>query len=392
LHVEAPDPEFGPTAGAQTALRPGDGITLAPEDWPKHPYGYLIGGAARASTRARLIALFARGSAPYRIRAVWTPETAGPVPPWDVPFLVAAYSRRVYVGVRIAAGIAGVGVILLGTVIALIAAQGERMPVVGLATLGVPFVAPLVIALGRVLTLRRSARLLMAEPEMHRELIAMARGPHARTAVALVVAWSVILAATLAVGTSVSVAAAGMLKTDAARPQLWRWLTARFVHYGVGDLLLDSSIVLAWGAWAEALCGRARVGIVLLAAMIGGGAASWGAWTTVPSVGALPPLIGLVGFVLVVGCRRRSHVPLGFATFALGSVATLLLCGLAFSRLLDFVANVGGLGTGCVLGTFLAPRDPGQESATAPLIRGLGVAAWSVIGAGAVAALCVVLA
>jgi membrane associated rhomboid family serine protease len=125
--------------------------------------------------------------------------------------------------------------------------------------------------------------------------------------------------------------------------------------------------------------------------MIGSGAASCGVWTTVPSFGALPALIGLVGFVGVVGWRRRRHVPHGLATFALGSAAWLLLLGLLEAPFLDFVADAGGLATGCVLGTVLAPERPGRAVATAPLVRGLGVAAWSVHGASAAAAMCVVL-
>jgi hypothetical protein len=152
-----------PGAPASPAERRPGPDAASTVDHETHDYGYVTGKTARPSSREKLVQIFSRGALHGNIDLVWTPETGGPVPPWDVPFLVEAFTERVRRGLRLALLYTGLGLLMAGVFLLPTWLHGERAPWVFLVLLGLHFITTLVVAVARVLTIRQSARALMAE-------------------------------------------------------------------------------------------------------------------------------------------------------------------------------------------------------------------------------------
>src|SRR5204863_2387757 len=85
--------------------------------------------------------------------------------------------------------------------------------------------------------------------------------------------------------------------------------------------------------------------------------------TAVTSIGASGGIMGLVGFLAVIGLRRRHVVPRGFLKAIAMSVALTAGTGLVAHQFIDNAAHAGGLVGGLLLGAVYVTRPrggPGQ--------------------------------
>jgi membrane associated rhomboid family serine protease len=106
---------------------------------------------------------------------------------------------------------------------------------------------------------------------------------------------------------------------------------------------------------------RALLPLVTLVTILTGGLVGYALGPDLPMVGASGGLLGLIGFLTVVGFRRRSRVPHGFAVAMLKDVAFVAAVGAVGFRFIANAGHLGGLLGGLALGALLVPRPNGEE-------------------------------
>lgn len=351
---------------------------------PPGPYGYVAGGVPVPMERDALLSLCLGSNRP---EGVWTPETGGVVPPFEVPWIFAAalaparakaYERLKATGFML--GLWGV----LGLVIVLSAPGALRSgPPLLLILSGVWFGQAL-------LEHRRLQRLtpaaFVAQLDELRALPKWRAGTPLFTRALAAAIGAVALAQVLSPGSSAD--AAGLVKDAVRHGEWWRLLTAPLLHGGVLHLLFNTMALLALGEMVERLAHRAYLPLVFLVAALAGGAGSFVVFPHAPSVGASGGIMGLIGFTLVLSLRRRELLPRKLAKSLLADVGWVAAMGLAGYRYIDNGAHAGGLLAGALLGLLLVPRGgdaPHWEPP--PAVRVAGWASLAVVAASAAAAI-----
>ena len=138
--------------------------------------------------------------------------------------------------------------------------------------------------------------------------------------------------------------------------QVYRFLTAMFLHAGIAHLLNNMLILLAAGQLIEDAFGRLRFSILYLLAGVGGGIASmWYSYESnrmYSSVGASGAIFGLIGaLIFLVIANRGAYNGIGI-TRIIFAVGFSIYLGISSSGV-DNAAHIGGLVTGFVLAAIL---------------------------------------
>jgi len=189
-------------------------------------------------------------------------------------------------------------------------------------------------------------------------------------------------------GLDASVARAALVKPLVLQGQWWRLLTGPMMHGNAIHIFFNLGAWVALGPTVERTAGRRVLAPVFLLAALAGSLFSLFLLPGVPSVGASGGIMGLVGFLVVVGLRRRHILPPSFAASMVRTVALVAAMGILTWAFIDNAGHLGGLLGGMALGLVLVPageeRLPLEEtpaSAVADALALLGVAAacgWSV--------------
>jgi MYXO-CTERM domain-containing protein len=131
--------------------------------------------------------------------------------------------------------------------------------------------------------------------------------------------------------------------------QWWRLLTAEMLHGHWLHVILNVLSLLAVGRLLEVHASPVYVSTVFLLSAAAASTASLflarGA-----SVGASGGIMGLIGFLAVLGYRRRRAVPRGFMKAISLSIALTAGAGIVAYEVVDNAAHLGGLLAGVVLG------------------------------------------
>jgi membrane associated rhomboid family serine protease len=162
-----------------------------------------------------------------------------------------------------------------------------------------------------------------------------------------------------------------------ASGEVWRLLTAAFLHGSVLHLLLNMYAVYLFGPPLEQAFGRVRFVVLYLVSALGGSAASYAfSPPLTPSLGASGAVFGLLGAFLVVSRKLGRD-----ASFLYVLLAVNLAFGF-FAANIDWKAHLGGLAAGVLTGIALvyAPRE------RRTLVQAAGAAAVVVIVLAAVSA------
>lgn len=188
--------------------------------------------------------------------------------------------------------------------------------------------------------------------------------------------------------------AGGMRDKAMDRGELWRLVSAAFLHADGLHLLVNAIAIIVLGRVCEAVFGPVRLLWLFLSAAILGSAFSWLLGGTPLSVGASGGAFGMLGAVVVFGWRHRDDLPaeMGrtFRWIALGWVGLNVLLGVVAELLygasfLDHAAHVGGLLGGCLIamvsGNVVTRTDPPRRGMTAGLAALCGLLmAWALLG------------
>ena len=339
-------------------------------------YGYHTGEKACSCSREKLVA---RCTAVPATPLVWTPD--GAMRPEEVPFLVDELARhqlkRSERELRWCS--AGLLVSLAGY------ALGSRWLGFGSLLLLVP--AFLAAGVTAALHGRREARRMDAQAfprarawARHAEWIKAQPAHFTHALLGLLVA---MFLAQLFAHPRTSIELAGLVKPAVRNGEAWRLLTATLLHGSIVHIWMNGGALAATGRLIEVHSRREHVPLVFLVSALAGSAASVLLYPNATSVGASGGLMGMTGFLLVLGYRRRDTLPPGFASLVLVTIAATAVLGVVGFAFIDNAAHLGGLLAGVALGHVLERRgaiDPGRSAAT----RLLGYASAAVLLGGAV--------
>jgi len=185
--------------------------------------------------------------------------------------------------------------------------------------------------------------------------------------------------------------AAALVKVAVRDGELWRLLTAGYLHGGILHFFLNFGALLWLGQLVETHANRAALGLVFLLTIVTGNIASTLLMPDTLALGASTGLMGLIGFLAIVAWRRRERVPAGLLRTILTNVAIIGSIGVIGSGVIDNAGHFGGLIGGLLLGVLITPAvRPGEGVGWAPSralqIAGTGSLAILVAGAAATAA------
>ena len=349
---------------------------------PEH--GYVVRGVRHGCGREELI-VRCRAPRPH-VDVVWVPEFPRLLPPAEVPWLLEAVRERTRENLRYNVRNGFTQLFVWAALAALWFFGGTPAPllVVIVLMMGVvPIVQP---ALG----LRRLDR----DPDGYtREQAGILRYQmwlgtrRAVATAALLGCLVVVFAAQLYAGVGRSVALAGLVKSNVRDGEVWRLLTCALLHGNALHLAFNGFALLALGRLVEMHGDPFHLPTVFLFSALCGSAASL-YLTPATSVGASGGIMGVVGFLAVIGLRRRNVVPRGFLRSIAMSVALTAATGLVAHEYIDNAAHAGGLVGGLLLGAVYVTRHSGAAGqfrlAPSPLAKVAGaIAATGIVVATA---------
>lgn len=363
-------------AGAEDAPRERGHVRLPPSD-----HGYVTAdGAVVAADRDTLLRMSLSGQPPA---GVWTPETRGVVPTYQVPWiferLMEPARKNAWGQVQATGFLAALATVVGGV------AWFQAPP----GTSGGPplLLVIAVIWFARSLLDHRRLRRMTAD-DFAAEIEEARRLPGARTGTpvftrALAAIIGVVAAGQMLSIGSASMDAAGLVKAAVRAGEWWRLFTAPLLHVNPIHLGFNGMALLGLGALVERYANRAYVPLVFLLTALAGGLGSF-VYTDGTSVGASGGIMGLVGFALVLSLRRRALLPRSLTQDMLANVVWIAVMGLMAYQYIDNGAHAAGLLAGALLGWLLVPRGgdtPHWEAG--PATRVAGWASMGVLAASA---------
>lgn len=309
-----------------------------------------------------------RAAQPH-VDLVWTPEAPRLLPPGEVPWLLDAVLERTRRNLQYNVK-NGLGLLAIWTALAVVYALGGTP---------IPLLLVIVLMLGVVPVVQPAAGLwrMRKNPVGYaREQASILRyqmwlGTRRATATWALGACLIVAAlAQLYVGTryvplgsamGLTVPVAGLVKEKVADGEVWRLLTAALMHGHPMHFAFNFFALLALGRLVEMHGHPVYLPVVFLFAAL---CASTFSFYLAPaaSVGASGGIMGLVGFLAVVGVRRRHVVPRGFMKSIALSVALTAATGLVAHQYIDNAAHAGGLVGGLMLGAaYVGRRATGDD-------------------------------
>jgi len=155
--------------------------------------------------------------------------------------------------------------------------------------------------------------------------------------------------------------------------QLWRLITAGFLHGGISHILMNSWVLFDLGAEVEQIYGTSRLIVFYFFSTVTGFFLS--SITGQTSVGSSAGIFGLLGAMIAFGVTDKSA--LGAQVKALYTRWLMYMLALSFLPMLipmgfriDYFAHIGGLAGGFVAG-YLASTPRARLMWKEPLIRTL---------------------
>lgn len=149
---------------------------------------------------------------------------------------------------------------------------------------------------------------------------------------------------------------AGLVKSAVREHhQWWRLFTAPFLHGSLLHFLFNASALVGLGRLVEALAGWTRLALVFAISALGGSLLSLYLMPHATSVGASGGLLGLIGFLLVLGYRRKALLPPEFVRLFVMNVALVVVMGIVARGVIDNAAHLGGFLCGVLAGALMVP-------------------------------------
>jgi len=327
---------------------PGDRPTWeAPDAFPDRPptgsYGYKQGRKLRRCSQLELVDVCSKDMIPP-VRLVWTPDTPYLVPPHEVPFLFDALRSKTHGNSKLNLG---VGLFLAVLLLPRLLSGGELPIKFFDAIIAVVCIVTGIVGLWRVRTLTRVDMAHEARQARFDAWVAMQRRGYTPVLAMVLVAVFVVQ---LFTGLVESVEAAGLVKPAVHSGQLWRLVTCAMLHGCIPHLYFNVIALVILGRQVETLTRGPMLAIVFLFSALIGSIFSLYLMPNATSVGASGGLLGLIGFLAVLGYRCRRILPPGFLRSMLISIVLIAAIGVMGYQFIDNAAHFGGLVGGACVG------------------------------------------
>ena len=311
-------------------------------------------GVRQGCTREELIAR-CRAGVPH-VDLVWVPEYPRLLPPAEVPWLLDAVRQRLAENLRYNVK-NGLGQLVIWTIVGF--ALGMPLPLLAIIVTMMG-VLPAVQPLWGLWRLRRDPD---GYPREQAGILRYQMWLGTRRATATMILGGCLILVGLAqlyVGIDRSILVAGLVKPLVREGQAWRLLTATLLHGHLIHFAFNFFALMALGRLIE-MHGHALYlsTVFLFSALCGSALTYW--LTPATSVGASGGIMGMIGFLAVIGLRRRQVVPRGFLKSMAVSVALTAATGLVAHQYIDNAAHGGGLLGGVMLGAVYVTRRPSRS-------------------------------
>ncbi|MFH1227912.1 MAG: rhomboid family intramembrane serine protease [Planctomycetota bacterium] len=342
-----------------------------PEKPPDSKYGYMIGNKTVSCSRDDLIKHCSDRSSLF---LVWTPETERLVTPADVPFLFEAIksniSKRHWFML-----VLGVIFILAWTVpYAIFGAGDESMPplfILSMVFVGLVWVVQTAVSLHRVGKLSPKIMSFQSRAFRFNSWLQIRRATYTWLLIGII---SVVFVIQNLVGLDQTIMAGGLMGSFVYRGEYWRIITAPMLHANLLHIIMNISALMILGKLIEVLCDYAYLTIVFLASVVVGSIASLMMLNESGiSVGCSGGLMGIIGFLAVLGFKRKPALPKSFSDSMIFTIVLVAVYGAIGYQVIDNAGHFGGLAAGVLLGLILI--DSGETLPLKPhfLIQALGI-------------------
>ena len=361
-----------------------DAFPAAPAE---HPYGYMTRRKLNpVETGEDLVGAFGN-TRMVGIPLVWTPETERMVPPSALPLLSEAFEKRVRDAIRTNLKVGWLNFVSWGALAGLFAVSGpSKYPNFAFLNWIILGVLPLVNAYGEHYKLKTDPQKFLGDIPTHRYVswVVTRRIVLSWILLSCVVA---IFFAQLYAGMQHSVDVAGLVKPAVRHGEVWRMLTGPLLHGSLFHVLFNGLALLGLGRLMEVITHRAHLAAVFLTSMLCGSLFSFVLLPGEPSVGISGGIMGVIGFLAVLGYRRRHVLPPNFLRSMLLSIGYIVVIGVVGWTMIDNAAHLGGLVMGVALGFVLVEPLGSLPLVPSGTLVWVGRCATGVILAGVVGCL-----
>ena len=167
-----------------------------------------------------------------------------------------------------------------------------------------------------------------------------------------------VMLAQFSVGLEKSVDMAGFVKPlFLQKGEWWRILTGGALHGGILHIYFNGQALYGFGNLIEFLSNRAHLAIVFLLSIVSGGLLSLAFLPEGTSVGASGGIMGLIGYLAILGYRRKRQLPPDFLKNMLVNIGFITAFGLVAWQIVDNFAHLGGILIGAIYGFVQVPRN-----------------------------------
>jgi len=173
-----------------------------------------------------------------------------------------------------------------------------------------------------------------------------------------------------------SIQAAGLVKGAVRKGEWWRLLTCATLHVNFLHIWMNGQSLLGLGRLVEFVASRYHLCLTFLLSALCGSLFSLLLLPNTTSAGASGGLMGLVGFLAVLGYRRKEILPRKFFKSIVISICFIGVIGLVGFAIIDNAAHLGGLIAGAICGAASIKKHGGGERpvVAGPAVKVLGQA------------------
>jgi membrane associated rhomboid family serine protease len=172
-------------------------------------------------------------------------------------------------------------------------------------------------------------------------------------------AWVLLFAIQVVVGLDSSIEKAGLVKPKVWQGELWRLLAGPMLHGNFWHIWTNATSGIMLALLIERTAHRHVLLPLWLLGALGGSLCSLTLFPDTTSVGASGGLLAFVGFLAVLGWKRKHLLPPQFAGNILRSIAFMAVFGLLAWSVIDNAAHLGGALTGALVGYWLCRNQEG---------------------------------
>jgi membrane associated rhomboid family serine protease len=138
--------------------------------------------------------------------------------------------------------------------------------------------------------------------------------------------------------------------------EVWRLLTGMFVHANIAHIVGNMLFLFIYGLRAEDMFDIKEYLLIYFMSGLAGGLLTLLLWPTTLSVGASGAIFGMIGATMIYLRRAIGQSIISALLFA------FLLFAFNFGPNVNYLAHLGGLAVGLIIGYFLAAtRKPRQQ-------------------------------